>query len=276
MSQIKFGQETYAWIMCGDKYIGKIDHMAKISKEAGFAGMEPMNLQMGDYYDPAKLKETMDENGIELSSFAFVCDWLNPSETDEEKKESERALNLLSHFPDALLMLVQMPQSDRSNLEERQKNLMLNINEISKKFVDKGIKCSYHPNSPDGSVWRTAEDYKKLLPQLDTSVIQWTPDVGHIAKGGMDAIQLMKDYRSLINHVHYKDMNADGSWAVTGQGNIDFETITKDLATSGYNGWIICEDEVDTAIENPDAVALEDGKYIQTVMQGWVDSVTGA
>ncbi len=272
MSGIKFGQETYAWVMCGDKYIGKIDHMAKVSAEAGFAGMEPMNLQLKDYYDPAKLKATLDEHGITLSSLAFVCDWLEPEETAEEKAESDRALNLLKHFPGALLMLVQMPQKDRANLEERQKNLMLNINEISKKFVDAGIVCSYHPNSPDGSVWRTPEDYHKLLPQLDEKVIRWTPDVGHIAKGGMDPAALMREYRPLINHVHFKDMNADGSWAITGQGVIDFETITKDLVSSGYEGWIICEDEVDACIEDPDGIAIEDGKYIQSVMKGWAQA----
>ncbi len=272
MSRIKFGQETYAWIMCGDKYIGKVDHMAKISADAGFEGMEPMNLQLKEYYDPAKLKDTLDANNITLSSLAFVCDWLNPSETEEELQESARGLDLLSHFPGAMLMLVQMPQKDRSNLEERQKNLMLNINAIAKKAADRGIVSSYHPNSPEGSIWRTEEDYHKLLPQLDSQYIKWTPDVGHIAKGGMDPVKLMRDYRELINHVHFKDMNEDGSWAVTGKGIIDFKTIVEDLDKTGYEGWIICEDEVDDAIENPDGIALEDGKYIQSTMKTWLSA----
>jgi inosose dehydratase len=269
MSKIQFGQETYGWIMCGDRYIGKIDHMARISHQAGFAGMEPMNLQLQDFYQPEKLKATLEEHQIKLSSLAFVCDWLEPKETAAEKEESDRALKLLSHFPDAVCMLVQMPQKDRSHLDIRQKNLMLNIHEVAKKFVDKGIQCSYHPNSPDGSIWRTPEDYQKLLPQLDGRIIGWTPDVGHIAKGGMNPVTLMREFRSLINHVHYKDMNQDGSWAVTGKGIIDFETITKDLAKSGYAGWIICEDEVDECIDDPDGIALADGKYIDATLKGW-------
>jgi inosose dehydratase len=92
----------------------------------------------------------------------------------------------------------------------------------------------------------------------------------------MDPVQLLREYRSLINHVHYKDMREDGSWAVTGQGIIDFETITKDLATTGYEGWIICEDEVDDCIDDPDGIALEDGKFIQSVMKGWATNSTVA
>ena len=147
---------------------------------------------------------------------------------------------------------------------------MINVNEISKRATDKGLICTYHPNSPDGSVWRTEEDYHKLLPLLDESVIKWTPDVGHIAKGRMDPVKLIREYRSLVNHIHFKDMYEDGRWAFTGEGCIDFETIVKDLIKTNYEGWIIFEDECDEAIGDPDGVAIKDGQYIQNVVKNWL------
>lgn len=270
MSSIKFGQQTYAWIMCGDKYMGKIDHMAKIASQAGYEGLEPINLQLGENYDPKKLRDSIYKHGIVMPSITLVCDWLNPKETEAEKIEADKLINIAAQFEDCMLMPVQMPQKDRNNLSERQKNLMSCVNEIAKRAADKGLKCTYHPNSPEGSIWRTREDYDKLLPMLDTKYIKWTPDVGHIAKGGMDPVQLMREYRSLINHVHFKDMNKAGEWTMTGEGDIDYETVVKDLVKANFDGWVIFEDECDRAVEDPDGVAIDDGKYIQNVVKAWI------
>ena len=73
----------------------------------------------------------------------------------------------------------------------------------------------------------------------------------------------MEEYKSLINHVHYKDWDGEPEWALMGKGKIDFEEITQWLVNENYEGWILCEDEADDAIGDPDGVTLHDGKYCQ-------------
>jgi inosose dehydratase len=271
MAKIRFTCETYAWIMCGDKYIGKIDHMADTAAAAGFQGIEPMNLQLGPYWDPAKLRDAMDSRGIRLSSVALVCDWLGNGETDAERAEADKMMDLIKSFPyDVLLMPVQMPQKDRENLEVRHRNFITCVNALARRAADRGIVSSYHPNSPEGSIFRTRDDYDKLLPQLDSSVLGWTPDVGHIAKGGMDPVGLIREYRGLVNHIHFKDMFADGTWAQTGEGDIDFKTVIEDLVKTDFNGWVVFEDECDAAIGDPDGVTLKDGVYIRDTVKSWI------
>ena len=136
------------------------------------------------------------------------------------------------------------------------------MNALAERASDKGIESSYHPNSPSGSVYRTAEDYKILLNGLNNKWIGYTPDLGHIAKAGMDPMAIVKEYRSLINMIHYKDMFQDGQWAQTGKGIIDVKGITQYLIDTNYEGWIIMEDECDRCITEPDAVTIEDGVYI--------------
>ncbi len=269
---IRFTCETYAWIQCGDRYIGKIDHMAEIASRSGFEGIEPMNLQMGPFWDAGLLRETMARYNLKFSSIALVCDWLHPQETEAERIEADRTIDLcLAMGPDTVLMPVQMPGKDRSNLAERQKNLILNVNAVARRAAERGLTCSYHPNSPDGSIWRIREDYDKLLPMLDSEVLKWTPDVGHIAKGGMDPVALVREYRSLVNHFHFKDMDKHGEWALMGEGIIDFETIVKDMMATEYKGWIVFEDECEESIENPDGVTLKDGIYIRDTVRKWLN-----
>ena len=172
-------------------------------------------------------------------------------------------MDFLSHFPDTIYLPVQMPGKDRSNLEERQKNLLSCVNALAERASARGIKCSYHPNSPMGSVFRTEEDYKILLNGLNNKFIGYCPDVGHIAKVNMDPLSIIKQYRELINLVHYKDMFADGRWAQTGEGVIPFKEITEYLISTGFEGWIIMEDEADQAVTDPDGVTRKDGEYVK-------------
>ena len=262
MGNIKLACETYPWQMPGEQYKGKLDHIMGIANKAGFSGIEPETSFFGDLSDHVKMKETLEKHNLELAALCHVEDWLNPNETEEEKEHADKWIDFLSYFPDTIYLLVQMPGSNRKDLEKRQQNLISCINSIAERAAAKGIECSYHPNSPEGSIFRTHEDYKILLNGLNNDLIGYTPDVGHIAKGGMDPIEIVKEYRDLINLIHYKDMFKDGTWAPTGEGVIDFHDITHYLLDTYYKGWIIMEDECDRAITDPDAVTLEDGAYI--------------
>lgn len=270
MSKIKLACETYTWQMPGEQYKGKLEHIMDICQKAGFIGIEPETSFLQHLEDPILMKEALAKYNQELAVLVVVEDWLHPKETAEERVRADGWIQFLKHFPDTILLLVQMPGKDRSNLAERQQNLLSCVNAFAKRATDQGIVCSYHPNSPLGSVYRTEEDYKILLDGLDSNVIGYCPDVGHIAKGGMDPVQIMRQYRSQTNLVHYKDMYNDGRWAETGKGDIDFETITKELIASGYEGWIVMEDECDDAITNPDGLTMRDGIWIKEVLEPWL------
>ncbi len=263
MNKIKIACETYTWQMPGESFKGKLDHIMGVISAAGFAGIEPETSFFGELSDPLKMKDMLAKHNLELSVLCHVEDWRNPKETDKEKSNADKWMDFLSHFPDTIYLPVQMPGKDRSNLEERQKNLLSCVNALAERASARGIKCSYHPNSPMGSVFRTEEDYKILLNGLNNKFIGYCPDVGHIAKVNMDPLAIIKQYRELINLVHYKDMFADGRWAQTGEGMIPFNEITEYLISTGFEGWIIMEDEADQAVTDPDGVTRKDGEYVK-------------
>lgn len=263
MGKIKLACETYTWVMPGnDQYKTKLDHIMDICAKSGFEGIEPDDSFMSLHTDPVKMKESLDASGLELAALAYVEDWLHPQETDEEKARADKWIDYLQHFPETVFLNVQMPQNNRDNLSERQQNMIHCVNDLSRRAAEKGITCSNHPNSPEGSVFRIKSDYEVLLEGLDLEACGYCPDVGHIAKGGMDPMSILQTYRSAINFVHYKDMHHNGQWAPTGEGDIDFKAITRYLTATDYEGWIVMEDECDEAITNPDWLTIRDGVYI--------------
>jgi len=260
----RFGSEVYTWFMSnnGQTHQGRLGHMIEVIAKAGFSGIQPIFTWMGDLIDPALLEGKLKEQGIELAALALALDWNEAEETGREREVADHAIRVLQKFPGAVLNTVQIP-TGRHNIVERQKNLINIVNRVSARAAEKGVPCSYHPNSPHSSIIRTAEDYKIVLESLDATVTGWTPDVGHIINGGMDPLEKMKEYQALINHVHFKDWDGNPEFALMGKGKVDLLSVTQWLKDINYKGWIICEDEGEEALENPDFVTLHDGKWIQ-------------
>ena len=259
----RFGSEVYTWFMSGNgtTHQNKLGHFIEIIAQAGFTGIQPIFTWMGDLVDPDRLEAKLKEQGIELAALALALDWNGAEESENERIIADNAIALLERFPGAVLNTVQIP-TGRHNLEERRRSLVNIVNTVSARAAAKGIPCSFHPNSPHTSIIRTEEDYKVVLESLDITVTGWTPDVGHIINGGMNPLTKMKEYASLINHVHYKDWNGEPEFTLMGKGKVDLVSITQWLKDINYNGWIICEDEGEEALEDPDFVTLHDGRWI--------------
>jgi inosose dehydratase len=219
---------------------------------------------LGSYYeDPAILKDLLSQFNLQLGAIAFVCNWAHPDETEQERSEAERVFSYAKAFPASHLVLVQLPGEDRSNLRQRQENLISCVNAVAARAVDQGLSCSYHPNSPDGSVIRIEDDYEILFDGLDSSIVGFAPDTGHIAKGGMDVAKIFKIYRPLIKHVHFKDITDSGGWTAMGAGIIDFPGIVTMLRDTGYAGWIMIEEESPEAEVDPNTATTKNGEYLR-------------
>ncbi len=263
----RFGSEVYTWFMHNDgqTHAGRLGHMIEIIAKAGFTGIQPIHFWMGDLSDPGRLETKLKEHGIVLAAIALALEWNGTEETEKEREEADQTISLLQRFPGAILCTVQIP-GGRHNLISRRRSLVNIVNSVSRRAMEKGVPCSFHPNSPHSSITRTEEDYQVILESLDSAATGWTPDVGHIINAGMDPLEKMKEYAPMINHVHYKDWNGEPEFALMGKGKVDLLAITQWLKDRDYKGWIICEDEGKEALEDPDFVTLHDGQWIKEVL----------
>jgi inosose dehydratase len=267
MSAIRFGCQTYTWQMSYQRYRGQIPHIVGVVAQAGFVGLEPEVCMLGDYErDPALLADALAERGIALAALTLVCDWRGASESAEERRLADWTLSYLAHLPGTLLGLCQMPGADHGQLAERQRNALACVHAVGRRAAERGIVCAFHPNSPPGSIFRDAADYAFLLEHLDTQAVGFMPDMGHIAKGGMDPLVICRTYRATIRHVHFKDIDAQGDWTAMGRGVIDWPAIVRCLAATRYDGWIMVEEESAEAERHPDEVTLANGAYVRDVL----------
>ena len=264
-----FGCQTYSWQMSFDRFGGEISQIAATVRRAGFQGIEAEVVMLGETYfsDWGMVKELMDREGLEFAALALPQHWVYPQETEEEYLLAQRAIEFVSHFPQAKLVLCHLPLENRVGLKQRRKNHIGCILDVARRADEKGVLTAFHPNSAPGSVFRTREDYEVLMDGIWKSSLGYAPDAGHIANGNMDPLAVIKAYHEKVNHIHFKDMSPSHQWKSMGEGCIDFKAIVSYLDSVGYDQWIIVEEESEEAEVDPDRVTLQNGAYVR---QQWM------
>ncbi len=265
---LRFGCQTYPWKMSNKDYVGNVSHMLQIAKKAGFKAFEAEIDMLGDYYNkPDEFKELLKENDLEFSTLVLHQSWKNKNQTQEEKEFSMKAIKFASMFRGAKIMVSHhakqeiRPQGDE--LFIRRSNLISCMSEVANIAGEYGIVTCVHPNSAKNSLFKTSEDYKVFFEFLYKTDLGWAPDIGHIVNGNIEPLQLLKTARDKIRHVHCKDRISENTWAVMGEGTIDYPAIFDYLKQTLYKGWLIVEDESVLALTDPDKTVLMDGNYFK-------------
>jgi inosose dehydratase len=264
---IRYACQTYSWQLSMDQYRGRIGHMTRVAAKAGFTGFEPELVMLGDDWTVARLTDALAESNLSLAALCLVEPWRGTGESAAERQDADRVIEAVAANPGTVINLCQYPGDDRVDLRERQLNALSCLDAVSQRAAEAGVHCTFHPNSPPGSVFRTREDYEVLFDGLPER-IGFTPDLGHLVNGGMDALEVIRTYRDRVDHLHIKDISADGVWASTGEGVIDIPGIVGYLVESGYQGWITMEDESPAAEHDPDTAVLRNGEYVANVLTG--------
>ncbi|GAM16262.1 sugar phosphate isomerase/epimerase family protein [Mesobacillus selenatarsenatis] len=261
---IKFGCQGSTWMLDYDIEADMLDKIMDDIKNGGFKGLDMQVTLLGRYREePERLKGELEKRGLELAALTLPMAFEGGRESGEEREKADYYINFLKHFPGAIMNVPSRVGPNRDNLVQRQKEIIQGMNELGKRAYENGITTSMHPISYKTSYWRFEEDYKVLLEGLNPKYMGYTPDVGHITFGGMDAVEIFKEYLPLIKHVHFKDASNNCEWRKMGEGDIDFAGCVRVLKDGGYKGWIMVEEETPEAQLKTTETIAEIGKFVR-------------
>ena len=154
------------------------------------------------------------------------------------------------------------------------------ISEIGKYLEDQGMPLAYHHHM--GTVIESQKDIERLLESTKDQV-KLILDTGHMLFAGSSSIEVAKNFKERIIHVHCKDMRKhilekslkenssfrqaflDGAFTVPGDGCIDYHPLLQLLKKNHYNGWLVVEAEQDPAKANPLEYAKIGHSYLSGV-----------
>jgi sugar phosphate isomerase/epimerase len=126
------------------------------------------------------------------------------------------------------------------------KTWIRNLNEVARNVFEQwGVKLAYHPEQREVS----HHLYEQVLQSTDERFVHFIADVGHLAAGGSDPVEVCRKYRKRLIAVHLKDFSPTPPDGIAvkagdvafGEGKVDLVGIIAELERTGFTGWVMGE-----------------------------------
>ncbi|HYI43928.1 MAG TPA: sugar phosphate isomerase/epimerase, partial [Actinomycetota bacterium] len=104
------------------------------------------------------------------------------------------------------------------------------LNQAGAKAKEAGLQLGYHNHSPEVEPYEGNLDRRPidtLMEETDPELVHFELDIYWCWKGGVDPIDLLKQYPGRFRQFHVKDMNKGGDFTTPGKGTIDFVRVFK-------------------------------------------------
>ncbi len=113
----------------------------------------------------------------------------------------------------------------------------------------------------------TFEQYLEFAGRIDSPWVGLNFDIGHAFCTGQDPQQWIARLAPHTKHYHVEDIAATRKHAhlVPGRGVIDFPAVLREIARSGYQGWLTVE--LYPYLDDPDGAGREAKAFLETIIE---------
>ncbi|UWU23483.1 sugar phosphate isomerase/epimerase (plasmid) [Rhizobium sp. CB3060] len=265
---LKVGCQTFTWEMLGEAWTGTPDDLLSAISAGGYAGIEITDTMIGHYgTKPAEFAGALRDKGLQLVSFAFgsKSGFTVADAMEKDLATAQRWIDYAAEFPGALVsigsatIVSEGPREDKFAIAAEFYNRAGALGKAS------GVEVAVHPSSHHNTLLFNRADYDQIFVRLDPELVGWVPDTGHILRGHDDILDTMRTYRDRIRYLHLKDVDAHDRWAMLGKGVLDMPAMI-DLVSQAphFNGWLVLEEESETAAANPAAAIKANRETMRT------------
>ena len=209
----------------------------------GYMGYETFGEVLEAWEPKGGLKPVLEENHLPL-----ISAYCNVNLTDPTKRTGETARAVLwaklIKQAGGVTAVVGPNGVKRATYDFKasQSDIIAALNEICKAVSDVGIVPALHQHT--GTCIESRDEVYAVLEAVDTRYVKFGPDVGQLAKGGVDPVKVVKDFLPLIRHVHLKDWNGGPHWAEycpLGEGKVNLPAVLDLLEQSAEMKVIMVE-----------------------------------
>lgn len=254
---LEIGCQTYTWEMLGKSWTGGPDDLLKAISDAGYAGIEITDAMIGHYADrPDAFVASLKQHGLTLVAITISSKsgFTVKDEIDNDLKSAQRWIDFVAAFPGALVSLGSATVVSDGPREAKFEIAAEVYNRAGELGKASGVGIAIHPSSHHNTLLFDRADYDRIFSLVDKALVGWVPDTGHILRGGQDILDTLRTYQDRIRYLHLKDVDAEGKWAMLGEGVCDTPHVIDIVAAAPrFNGWLVLEEESDFAAADPAA-----------------------
>jgi inosose dehydratase len=264
--KLKIGITMLIW-GAGPRSPQNLETALKDASELGYQNFETFASVLEDWDQKGTLGALLDKYPIPLKSAYTTVNVTDPSRRKEQVEMLQRYGRILKKYGGTFLVQSANGPRTNYNFAEHKTHIIEALNEYGKVVTDMGLGTGLHQHT--GTAVETREETYTVMQSVDTRYMKFAPDIGQAQKGGTDAAQMVKDFASIIGHMHLKDWKGwehMAGYTPLGEGKVDLKSVLETMEKANPNANIMHElDGSANMPYTPRETAEISKKYLQSL-----------
>jgi inosose dehydratase len=212
--------------------------------DLGFYGFETFGDVLTKWESQGGLEPMLAQHHLPLISGYCTVNLIDPDKRKDEMDKAVAWSKLISKYNGRIFVLGpnQVKRADY-DFAAHKANIVATLNETAKVVCGQGLTPVLHQHT--GTCVESRDETYAVLDAVDTKYLKFGPDIGQLTKGGSDAVQVVKDYLPLVQHMHLKDYNGLDAhllgYCPLGEGKVNIPAILDLMAGRKINGMVMGE-----------------------------------
>jgi inosose dehydratase len=235
--KLKIGHTGITWGRSG------IERAIQDIAGLGYHGFETFGNVLETWEAQGGLGRILDQHNLQLISGYCSCNLMDPSLRKEEIAKMVAWGKLIKKYGGNVSVIgPNSVKREEYDFSAHKTDIVASLNKTAKALTDIGLIAVLHQHT--GTCVETREETYAVMESVDTRYVKFGPDVGQLAKGGADPVQVVKDFLPLVHHMHLKDFSGGEhfiGYCPLGQGKVDLAAILDLMEGAKPEGMIMVE-----------------------------------
>jgi inosose dehydratase len=210
----------------------------------GFYGFETFGDVLTKWETQGGLEPVLNQHHLPLISGYCTLNLVDSGKRKDEIAKAVAWSKLIKKYNGRIFVLGpnQVPRA-QYDFAANKANIVSTLNEAAKTICDQGLTPVLHQHT--GTCVESRDETYAVLDAVDTKYLKFGPDIGQLTKGGADAVQVVKDFLPLVQHMHLKDYNGLDphllGYCPLGQGKVNIPAILDLMEGRKIRGMVMGE-----------------------------------
>ena len=193
---------------------------------------EPFGNVLEDWEAQGGMGRLLDEARLPLISAYCGANLSDPAQRGAEVAKLVRWGKIIRKYGGTTVVIGPNFRGRDFDFAAAKPNIVAALNDMCKALADIGVIGVLHQHT--GTTVELRDEVYGVLDAVDTRYVKFGPDIGQLAKGGSDPVQVVKDFLPIIRHAHLKDFDGGPHWAAycpLGKGKVNVPAVLDLLET---------------------------------------------
>ncbi len=198
----------------------------------GYSGFEPFGNVLEQWESRGGMGGLLEEAKLPLISAYCGANLSDPARRSAEVEKLVRWGKIIKKYGGTTVVIGPNFRGRDYDFAAAKPNIVAALNEMCKALADIGVVGALHQHT--GTTVELRDEVYAVMEAVDTKYVKFGPDIGQLQKGGSDPVKIVKDFLSVIAHVHLKDYDGGPYWTnycPLGRGKVDIPAVLDLLET---------------------------------------------